>query len=544
MKIKLFLVLLLVNLSQLGFAQNFTQRDSLRGGLSFERTCFDVLKYDISLIIGIEEKTIFGSNTITFKVLESTNKIQLDLFENMVVDEIVSRDFGKIEFTRKYDAVYLHFPTELEKGSVHALEFSYYGKPVEAINPPWDGGFVWSKDSNGKPFVGVAVQGTGASLWYPCKDSQSDEPDWGARINLVVPDDLVAVSNGRLVSSQKIDENLTSWVWEVKNPINSYNITLNIGDYVHFADKLGDLDIDYYVLRENEAKAKIHFEADVKPMLTCFQEKFGAYPFMEDSYKLVETPFLGMEHQSAVAYGNKYKKGYLGSDLSGSGVGMLFDFIIIHETGHEWFGNSITSKDIADMWIHEGFTTYSESVFVECQFGYQKAMQYINGQRNLVQNKKPLVGQFGVNKKPSNSDIYYKGALMLNTLRHSVNDDEKWWKLLLDYSNHFKYQIIVADEVIDFFVKESKMNLRPIFEQYIYHEELPLLEIKIEKDGIYYHWTAAATDFTMPVEIVIDGKTIRLNPTKEPQFYDIKINSSTKLRVVTEKFFIKVKFNS
>lgn len=544
MKIKLFLVLLLTSLSQLGFAQNLTQRDSLRGGLPFERTCFDVLKYDISLIIGIEAKTIFGSNTITFKVLESTNKIQLDLFENMVVDEIVSRDFGKIEFTRKYDAVYLHFPTELEKGSVHALEFSYYGKPVEAINPPWDGGFVWSMDANGKPFVGVAVQGTGASLWYPCKDSQSDEPDWGARINLVVPDDLVAVSNGRLVSSQKIEENLRSWTWEVKNPINSYNITLNIGDYVHFADKLKDLDIDYYVLRENETKAKRHFEADVKPMLSCFQEKFGTYPFQEDGYKLVETPFLGMEHQSAVAYGNKYKKGYLGRDLSSSGVGLLFDFIIIHETGHEWFGNSITSKDIADMWIHEGFTTYSESVFVECQFGYQKAMQYINGQRNLVQNKKPLVGQFGVNIKPSNADVYYKGAMMLNTLRHVVNDDEKWWKLLLDYSNHFKHQIIVADDVIDFFVSESQLNLRPVFEQYIYHTALPELEIKITKKGFYYSWKADVRGFAMPVELSINGKAIRLNPEEKRQFHKIKKLEMSEIKVALDKFFIKVDIKS
>lgn len=544
MKIKLFLVLLLTSLSQLGFAQNLTQRDSLRGGLPFERTCFDVLKYDIELIVKPEKKWISGSNTITFKVVEDTHIIQLDLFENLIIDGITSDEFGKIHTTRKLDAVYLHFERELKKGSIHTIRFSYYGNPVEAQNAPWDGGFVWSKDSNGKPFVGVAVQGTGASLWYPCKDSQSDEPDWGARINLMVSDDLVAVSNGRLVSSQKIEENLRSWTWEVKNPINSYNITLNIGDYVHFADKLGDLDIDYYVLRENEAKAKIHFEADVKPMLTCFQEKFGAYPFMEDGYKLVETPFLGMEHQSAVAYGNKYKKGYLGNDLSKSGVGMLFDFIIVHETGHEWFGNSITSKDIADMWIHEGFTTYSESVFVECQFGYQKAMQYINGQRNLVQNKKPLVGQFGVNIKPSNIDIYYKGAMMLNTLRHVVNDDEKWWKLLLDYSNHFKHQIIVADDVIDFFVSESQLNLRPVFEQYIYHTALPELEIKITKKGFYYSWKADVRGFAMPVELSINGKAIRLNPEEKRQFHKIKKLEMSEIKVALDKFFIKVDIKS
>lgn len=544
MKVKSFVCILLMSISPLAFAQDFTARDSLRGGLAFERTTYDVLKYELDLYVFPDKKMISGANTITFKVVEDTDKIQIDLFENMVIDGVSSREFDKIETTRKHDAVYLHFPKVLTKDSIHSIRFSYYGNPTVAENAPWDGGFVWSKDSNAKDFVGVAVQGTGASLWYPCKDSQSDEPDWGAIITLNIPDGLVGVSNGRLLSSKKTENNFTAWTWEVKNPINSYNITLNIGDYVHFADKLAALDIDYYVLRENQAKAKIHFEADVKPMLSCFQEKFGAYPFIEDGYKLVETPFLGMEHQSAVAYGNRYKKGYLGNDLSGSGVGLLFDFIIIHETGHEWFGNSITSKDIADMWIHEGFTTYSESVFVECQYGYQKAMQYINGQRSLVQNQKPLVGQFGVNIKPSNSDVYYKAALMLNTLRHSINDDQKWWKLLLDYSNHFKHQIIVADDVIDFFEQESQLPLRPIFEQYIYHKELPLLEVVVFKDGFQYAWIADVADFEMPVELVLDDEIIRLHPKKEIQFYKASINPSTKLRVVTEKFFIQVKFKS
>lgn len=532
---------------QLSFSQTFTKRDSLQGGLPFERTCFDVMHYGLHITVNPAEKSIKGSNDIRFKVLENTKRIQLDLFENMKVDsifimtvgiynDIIFEDRLKLNYTREYDAVFINFPEELQKGEEYQIEFYYSGKPKAAKNAPWDGGFVWKKDSNGKPFVGVAVQGTGASLWYPCKDSQSDEPDEGAIIAITVPKDLVAVSNGRLLADRNFTDN-TQWIWEVKNPINNYNITLNIGDYVHFSDKLNDLDIDYWVLRENEEKAKKHFEDDVKPMLECFQEKFGDYPFAEDSYKLVETPYLGMEHQSAIAYGNRYTKGYLGNDISGSGVGKLFDFIIIHETGHEWFGNSITSKDIADMWIHEAFTTYTEAVYVECRWGYESAMQYINGQSRMVENRKPIVGQFGVNFKPKSTDMYYKGALMLNTIRHIINDDEKWWKLLLDYSNHFKHQIIEANDVIDYFSTHTKMNLRPVFEQYLYHHNLPELHIETHKKGFTYYWKTDVKNFEMPIEVMLDGKNIRLQATNQPQTY--KTKSQSQVKVNSDKFFIR-----
>lgn len=551
-KLSVFCFLVII---QFGFSQTFTKRDSLQGGLPFERTCFDVLHYALDIKVNPEEKYISGINHITFKILENTEKIQLDLFENMKVDSILVRaaevlDDGtptegtpkELKYKREYDAVFIDFPEELIKNSEHTIEFHYSGKPQEAKNAPWDGGFVWKKDSNGKPFVGVAVQGTGASLWYPCKDSQSDEPDNGVSISIKIPNDLVAVSNGRYLTDRHWRNNYHQWIWQVKNPINNYNITLNIGDYTHFSDKLGELDIDYYVLRENEEKARKHFEDDVKPMLECFQEKFGTYPFVEDGYKLVETPYLGMEHQSAVAYGNRYKKGYLGNDISGSGVGMLFDFIIIHETGHEWFGNSITSKDIADMWIHEAFTTYSEAVYAECRFGYQKAMHYINGQSRMVENKKPIVGQFGVNFKPKSSDMYYKGALMLNTIRHIVNDDQKWWKLLLEYSSTYKHQIIEAKDVIDFFVRESDINLEPVFEQYLYHTALPELQIEITKNGFNYYWKTDVSDFEMPVDINVSGKEIRFEATNVPQFYPAKTGKEATIDVAAKKFFVRVNF--
>jgi aminopeptidase N len=322
------------------------------------------------------------------------------------------------------------------------------------------------------------------------------------------------VSNGRFLGSQNLNNGYTRWDWEVKSPINNYNIVINIADYVHIHESHKGLDLDYYVLRENEAKARKHF-AEVKPMMDCFQEKFGTYPFVEDGFKLVETPYLGMEHQSAVAYGNKYMKGYMGSDMTGTGVGLLFDYITIHETGHEWFGNSITSKDIADMWIHESFTTYSEAVFVECEFGYEKSMQYINGQRKMVGNQKPIIGQFGVNFKTGNSDVYYKGALMLNTLRHSIGDDGKWWAMLRKYTETHRHQIIETKDVVAFFSKESGTDLTPFFDQYLNYTNLPVLELRIVKENLQARWKTDVLNFQLPIENQIGPKNIRTIVTNE-----------------------------
>lgn len=520
-------------------AQNFTRRDSLQGGMRFERSCFDVQRYDLNIKINPEEKSIVGYNEITFDVLQNTKKIQLDLFENMTIDSIIFNK-QKLSYKRDNDAVFINFSAELNQNSSQKLRFYYSGKPKIAKNAPWDGGFVFKKDRNGKHFIGVAVQGTGASLWYPVKDSQTDEPDKGASIKVAVPNGLMNVSNGRFRGSVALDNDFTRWDWEVTNPINTYSITVNIADYVHIHDAIGDLDLDYYVLRENEEKAKVHFDADVKPMMQCFQSKFGKYPFYEDGYKLVETPYLGMEHQSAVAYGNKYKKGYMGGDLSGTGIGLSFDFITIHETGHEWFGNSITSKDIADMWIHEGFTTYSESVFLECTKGYEEAQKYINGQAKNVAYDRPVIGFYGVNKEGS-SDMYYKGALLINTLRHITNNDVKWWQMLLKFSETYKKQIIDTETIIAFFNKEIGYNLTPVFKQYLNHKNIPKLIIKKHLNGFKYKWETDEKDFVMPVEITINGKMERLIPTSEFQKSGIRFTSlAEEVQVATDKFFIKV----
>ena len=518
---------LIIFLFLIGFSmhaqESFTRKDSLFGGLRTERTCFDVLRYDLNIKINPQEKSIVGFNEISFKVIENANIIQLDLFENMRIDSIVF-DTQKLTYKREFNAVFIDFKKALVKDTTQKLRFYYSGNPIVAKRAPWDGGFVFEKDSNGKDWIGVAVQGTGASLWFPCKDSQTDEPDNGSTIKVAVPNGLMNVSNGKFIGQQDLKNGYTRWDWEVKNPINNYDITVNIGDYVHFGERYKNLDLDYYVLRENEAKARVQFE-QVKPMMDCFQSKFGTYPFAEDGYKLVETHYLGMEHQSAVAYGNKYQSGYLGNDLSGTGNGLLFDFIIIHESGHEWFGNSITSSDVADMWIHEGFTCYTESVFLECQYGYEKAQQYINGLKRNIQNDKPIIGQYGVGNEGS-GDMYYKGALMLNTIRHIINDDSKWWEIILKYSNTFRHKIIDTPTVIAFFNQETGLNLSPIFNQYLKYKEVPILRVNIDKKKrLSLKWKTEETHFEMPVEVNINGKIKRIQVTNQWTKFTEKIKS-------------------
>lgn len=515
--------------------ETFTRKDSLHGGLRFERTCYNVLRYDLNIKINPEEKSIVGFNEISFEVVENTKMIQLDLFDNMQIDSIIFNS-KQAKFTREFNAVFIAFESPLAKDSQQQIYFYYSGNPLVAKNAPWDGGFVYKKDINGKDWIGVAVQGTGASLWHPCKDSQTDEPDFGATIKVAVPNGLMNVSNGRLTGSEDLKNGYTRWDWEIKNPINSYNITLNVGDYIHFGENYKGLDLNYYVLRQNEAKARFQFE-QVKPMLDCFQSKFGTYPFTEDSYKLVETAYLGMEHQSAVAYGNKYQNGYLGSDLSGTGQGLLFDYIIIHESGHEWFGNSITSKDIADMWIHEGFTCYSESVYMECEFGNENAQQYINGLRQNIQNDKPIIGKYGVGNEGS-SDMYYKGALMINTIRYVINNDEKWWSMVLKFATTFKHKIIDTKTVVDFFNEESGFNLTPVFDQYLRHTGIPTFEYRFRKKSLEFRWKADVTNFHMPIDLMVNGKKTRVYPNTTWQKLQIKSANPTDVEVLKNQFYV------
>jgi aminopeptidase N len=517
-------------------SKEYTRADTLRGSLRPERTSFDVLKYNLNVKVEPDKKFISGFNKISFRVLENLPVMQLDLFANMEVDSILYHG-TKLNYRREFNAVFISFENALIPKTTDSLSFYFSGQPIIAVKPPWDGGFVFSKDKNGKDWVSVAVQGTGASLWYPNKDHQSDKPE-EAEIHVAAPNGLMNVSNGRFTGKKDLGNGFTQWSWKVTNPINNYNIILNIGDYVHFSDKFRDLDLDYYVLSYNLEKAKKQFQ-EVHPMMECFFEHFGEYPFKEDSYKLVETPYLGMEHQSAVGYGNNYQMGYAGTDVSKTGVGMEFDFILIHESAHEWFGNSITSSDIADMWIHEAFTSYAEAVYVECRWGKEKALEYLIGlQKTMISNEQAIIGDYGVNSE-GGVDMYYKGANMLNTIRSVINDDGKWWALLKDFSETFKHKITNTEEVIAFFEVNSDETLTPIFKQYLYYPEAPVLQLKKEKCRIYYRWETSIENFDMPIDIKIKKREKRIIPTSEWQ----KLKGTRKLEKVKpdlERFYFEV----
>ncbi|HEY0046862.1 MAG TPA: M1 family metallopeptidase [Flavobacterium sp.] len=537
MRNKLFLGLIVLGFQSFYAQESFTRRDTLLGGLRPERTGYNVLRYDLDITVDPSKKSVAGVNRITYELYEGHGIIQIDLFENMNIDSIVQNK-KMLKYRRELASVFVELPlaaSHLEKE--YQLDFYYSGIPIVAPHAPWDGGFVWDHDKTGKPWIGVAVQGTGASLWYPCKDSQTDEPDRGASIKVAVPNGLMNVSNGRFKGSTDLKNGFTRWDWEVISPINNYDITVNIADYAHIHDNHKGLDLDYYVLRYNEQTAKKHFE-EVKTMMDCFQSKFGEYPFAKDGFKLVETPYLGMEHQSAVAYGNGYVKGYRGNDMSGTGIGLLFDYITIHESGHEWFGNSVTSKDIADMWIHEGFTCYSEAVYVECTQGYEKAMDYLNGIRRNVRNFAPIISAYGVNNQGS-GDMYPKGALLLNTIRHIMNDDTKWWLVLKNFAEKYRHQIIDTPTVIAHFSEGAGIDLKPVFDQYLTTTNIPELVLNPGKEKLTYQWKNTIEGFAMPVDVLIDGKQVRIYPTTKSSSTAISGLKPKDIKPLMKEFFIK-----
>ncbi|MEE9169529.1 MAG: M1 family metallopeptidase, partial [bacterium] len=438
MKKKPFLILVLILVSaQLSSGQLlhdrrelvFTRADTLRGMLTPLRTCYDVKYYHLDIRVDPKTKSVSGSNKIRFTVVEPFEKMQIDLVENMQIDRIVFEDL-ELPFEREYGAVFIQFPRTMKKDMEREITVFYSGKPQVAERPPWEGGLVWREDEEGNPWVAVTCQGTGAYVWWPNKEHQSDEPD-SMMISVTVPDSLMNISNGRLRGKTELQDGWTRYDWFVSYPINNYNVTLNIGKYAHFSEEYVDMDgdaltLDYYVMPYNLDKAKKQFE-QVKPMMACFEKFFGKYPFSNDVYKLVESPHLGMEHQSAVAYGNKFLQGYLGK--ASSEVGTKFDFIIVHESAHEWWGNSVTSKDIADMWIHESFGAYAEALYVECLFGYDEALEYVNGKKPGIGNARPIIGVYGVNNEGS-KDMYDKGQLFLNTLRHVIDNDSLWFETI------------------------------------------------------------------------------------------------------------------
>ena len=523
---------------------NFTKQDSLRGSIGPERAWWDVLRYDVSVTPDYQTKSIRGKTIITYKVLpaQATSYMQVDLQQPLVVDSLFYD--GKFYINDpghpyRNEGNVWHIPLpKTAVNSTHTIGISYHGKPREAQMPPWDGGWIFKKDAKGRDWMSVACQGLGASVWFPCKDHQSDEPDLGASLTVTVPDSVVVVGNGRLVSKNN-KGGITSYTWQVANPINSYNIIPYIGKYVNWSDTMmgenGKLDLNYWVLDYEEQKARKQFE-QVKLTLRAFEYWFGPYPFYEDGFQLIQAPHLGMEHQSAVAYGNQFKNGYLGKDLSGSGWGLKWDFIIVHETGHEWFANNITTKDIADMWVHEGFTSYSETLFTEYHFGKEAANAYIQGIRANIANDVPVIGPYGVNKEGS-GDMYYKGSNMLHTIRQVINDDEKFRSILRGLNKDFYHQSVTSKEIEDYIILKSGKDLRKVFDQYLRTANIPVLELKAEDDKIKFRWTNCVPGFNMPVKLTNDEW---IKPTTAEQ----KIKSSSKSFKEVEvdrNFYIDVK---
>jgi aminopeptidase N len=442
---------------------------------------------------------------------------------------------GPLAWEREHNAVFVDFPGTLAAGAVHEVAFHWSGHPRRAGR---FGGMVFQQDSLGHPWIYTANQNIGASLWWPNKDQQPDEVD-SMTVRITVPAELVAVSNGRLQGREDLPGGRARYSWKVSYPINNYSVALNIGQYVHFSDMLGDLTLDYYVMPHNLEAARRQF-AQAGPMLDCFQRHFGEYPFMRDGFKLIEVPYAGMEHQSAIAYGNQYRNGYLGRDWTGVGISPRFDFIIVHESGHEWFGNSVTANDVSDAWIHEGFTTYAEAIYVECMWGYDDAIRYVNGYQDKVANREPIIGPPGVNHWPT-QDQYFKGALFLNTLRHVVADDDAWWALLRGFAEAFRYQNIWTTDVISFFSESLGRDLRPIFEQYLYHAALPVLELEFGADAVRYRWDADVHDFDMPVLIRAGGTTLTLQPRRDWQALPLRGLAPADWLPATDLFYIDVR---
>ena len=508
----LFFIMLSLPLSAQYNTPVFNRQDTLRGSVTPERKWWDLIYYHLDIAVNPADSTIKGSNSVFYKVIESSYLMQIDLQEPMKITRVVQK--GKdLDFRREGNVFWIELTETQEKGKYYFIEIAYEGRPRVSTRPPWTGGITWSRDSDGMPFIATANQGDGASLWWPCKDHMYDEPD-SMLISVNVPEKLMNVSNGRLRSVIKHKNKTKTYNWFVGSPINNYGVNINIANYAHFSEiyegEAGRLDCDYYVLKENLEKAKIHFR-QVSGMLKAFEHWFGKYPFYKDGYKLVEAPYLGMEHQSSVTYGNGYENGYRGTDLSGSGWGLKFDFIIIHESGHEWFANSITYEDVADMWIHESFTNYSENLYVEYHFGKEAGQEYVLGTRRNIRNDRPIVGIYNVNHEGS-GDMYYKGGNMLHTLRMIVDDDVKWREILRGMNTQFYHQVVTGARIEEFLSDKTGMNLQPFFDQYLRDVRIPVFEYFIEGDKLTFRWNNCVRGFDMPLKVYVSGKPLNISP--------------------------------
>jgi aminopeptidase N len=511
-----------------------TLADILRGAYGPYRVNNDLLSYHLDIRVDPDKQTISGKNSIRFKMLQDGTRIQLDLHSALGVDKILLGT-TPLQYVRDSGAVFVDFPETLHAGQEYTIDFYYSGHPLTTAR---FGGFTFGKDPAGRPWIYTACEDIGASVWWPNKDQWRDEVE-NMQISVAIPNGLVDVSNGKFLGKTDLGDGYTRWDWLVQYPINNYDVALNIGNYVHFSDQLGDLPLDFYVLPEDLEKAKKQF-AQAKGMIEAYEHYFGEYPFKKDGYKLVEVPYSGMEHQSAVAYGNHFTNGYLGRDWTGVGVSPKFDFIIIHESGHEWFGNAVSAADRSDMWIHEGWTTYLEVLYVEYTFGHEDALKYVNGYKPKVQNREPIIAERGIAATPP-QDMYFKGALFLNTLRNVINDDARWWALIRDFYQHFKYQNIMTEDVVAYFNQRTQLYLTPLFDQYLRHTAIPTLELKFnEANGtVDYRWQADEPDFAMPIRVgkKTDWQIIQATTYWQTMKTPLKKNE---FDVATDLYFVNV----
>ncbi len=521
-----------------GLLQNktlFTKQDTLRGSITEERAWWDLNHYHLDIKVDPEKKYISGHNTIQYTVLKSHSKMQIDLQAPLVITK-VTQDSIILPVESVGSAHFISLAETQNVGDINYLKVHYEGHPQEAKNAPWDGGVSWKKDPNGNHFIATSCQGIGASIWWPNKDHMYDEVD-SMHISVNIPKNLTNISNGRLLDLEQHNDDTVTSHWFVSNPINNYGVNINIGDYAHFSEvfngEKGALDLDYYVLKDNLKKAKLHFK-DAPKMMSAFEFWLGPYPFYEDGFKLVEVPYLGMEHQSSITYGNQYLKGYLGNDLSKTGWGLKFDFIIIHEAGHEWFANNITYRDIADMWIHEGFTAYIESLYLEYHFGKKAGNEYAVGKGQVIRNDKPIIGHYNVNNEGS-SDMYNKGAFMLHTLRQLIGNDEKWRNILRGLNTTFYHQTVTTKEIEEYLSKTSQINLTAFFNQYLRDVRIPTIEYKLHNDNVTYRYTNIVNNFDMPVKLKLKEGYQWIYPKAEWQDLDLKETTFT----IDENFLIK-----
>ncbi len=540
MKCNTIKVLLLIAISLVqSNAQKYTRTDSLMGSITPERAWWDLKYYDLDVKVNIDEKYISGKNTVLFQATAPGQIMQIDLQPPMKITAVHQGDVSLTWTKDGPNAHMIKLSESQEKGQLSAITIFFEGQPHEAVKPPWDGGITWDEDSKGLPFVASANQGIGASIWWPCKDHPADEVD-SLKISVNAPKGLWNISNGRMTDMKLESDGSRTTTWEVKNPINSYGVNINIGNYVSWSEvyqgEKGPLDLSFYVLPQYLGKAREQFKDAIRT-LEAFEHWFGPYPFYEDGYKLVQAPYLGMEHQSSVTYGNGFQNGYKGTDLSKTGWGLKWDFIIVHESGHEWFANNITNKDEADMWIHESFTNYSENLFTEYFYGKKAGAEYVIGTRDLIQNQSPIIGDYGVNRSGS-GDMYYKGGNMLHTIRQIIDNDQLWRVILRGLNLDFYHQTVTTEQIENYISQKAKIDLSKVFDQYLRTTKIPELSLKQKGKKIFYKWDNAVDGFDMPVDVLLDGKKTRLYPTSKTK--KVKVKSL----IVDEDYYIKTKWAS